>query len=426
MKARMTERIRTMRQKGARDRGVIMMSTLILLVLISGTIYAMVSTTGRTINSATLNKDFGQAGLLADHAVQEAIFQLNEKPNAAKPTAGDRAYSTKDEDGDGKKDWNWYLEPMTVTGTKSTIIKAEGTYRGTTRKVEVKAGALLVGGFTSSASDQLTYELSPETAFHHAALGRSITLQNGLGVSGTTKFIDGRVGVLKDKPVMDLAPGTAAVNAANYLLYGTDASKAVISPSSRIPAGLKLDSKFIDENIIRCGGMPLDPWRASENGGVLVANGNTGCYSLMDFDVPTAIIGSGAFNAFVSGNITVKANITGAASAGLNIYTKGGVDFSTEDASGASMTVNNTFVYAPNGTCRTVVKSDPSKFRSTSKGLTFTGSLACDTVKAAGKFTAREPIGPLGGRSANIRPGDTYNSEVWYLVDYKQPSGVRS
>ncbi|MCC3299262.1 hypothetical protein [Arthrobacter caoxuetaonis] len=421
----MIERLRTMRQKGAKDRGVIMMSTLILLVLISGTTYAMVSTTGRSIMSSTLNKDFGQAGQLADRAVQEAIYQLNEKPTATKPTASSRAYSTKDEDGDGVKDWNWYLEPIAATGPRSTVIHAEGTYRGTTRKVEVKAGALLVGGFTSRAADQLTYEVSPETAFRHVALGRFITMQNGIGISADTKFVDGRVGVLKDKPVMTLASGTSAKNGATYLLYGTEASRSVLSPSSRIPAGLKLDSKFIDDNINRCGGATLVPWIASEHGGVLVANGNTGCYSTMTFDVPTTILGSGAFNAFVNGATTIKANITGAATAGLNIYTKGGVDFRTEDSAGTSLTVSNTFIYAPNGTCRTVVNSDAAQFRSTSKSLTFTGSLACDTVKAAGRFTAREPISPLGGRSAAIKPGDTYNSEVWYLIDYKQPSGAR-
>lgn len=425
MKARMIERLRTMRQKGARDRGVIMISTLVLLVLVSGTIYAMVSTTGRSIMSSTLNRDFGQAGQLADRAVQEAIFQLNEKPGATKPTASSRAYSTKDADGDGIKDWNWYLEPMTTAGPKSTVIHAEGTYRGTTRKVEVKAGSLLVGGFTSQASDQLTYEVSPEAAFRHVALGRFITMQNGIGISAGTKFVDGRVGVLKNAPVMALAPGTTAQNGATYLLYGTEASRAVISPSSRIPAGLKLDSKFIDDNINRCGGATLDPWIASEHGGVLVANGNTGCYSTMTFDVPTTILGSGAFNAFVNGATTIKANITGASTAGLNLYTKGGVDFRTEDATGTSLTVNNTFIYAPNGTCRTVVNGDAGKFRSGSKSLTFTGSMACDTVKTAGRFTAREPIGPLGGTSAAIKPGDTYNSEVWYLIDYKQPSGRR-
>lgn len=421
----MLERLETMRRKGAKDRGVIMMSTLILLVLISGTIYAMVSTTGRSIMSATLNKDFGQAGQLADHAVQEAIFQLNEEPTATKPTAAHRAYSTKDEDGDGIRDWNWYLEPMTTAGAKSTVIHAEGTYRGTTRKVEVNAGALLVGGFTSKAADQLTYEVSPETAFNHVALGRSITMQNGIGVGADTNFVDGRVGALKDKPVMTLASGTSAKNAATYLLYGTEASKSVLAASSRIPAGLKMDSKFIDENIGRCGGATVDPWVASEHGGILVANGNTGCYSAMEFDVPTTILGSGAFNAFVNGKVTISANINGAATAGLNIYTKGGVDFRTEDAAGTSLTVNNTFIYAPNGTCRTVVNSDAAKFRSTSKGLTFTGSLACDTVKVAGRFTGHVPIGPLGGTSAGIKPGDTYNSEIWYLVDYKQPSGAR-
>lgn len=422
----MRERLHLMRQKGTKDRGVIMMSTLILLVLVSGTIYAMVSTTGRSIKSAGLAKDFSQAGQLADQAVQEAIFQLNEKPNATKPKAASRAYSTKDNDGDGKKDWNWYLEPMTATGLKSTVIHAEGTYRGTTRKVQVNAGALLVGGFTATADDQLTYEVSPETAFNHVALGRFVTMQNGIGVAASTPFVTGNIGVLKNKPVMTPAPATTAKENARYLLYGSEAAKHVLSSSSKIPAGLKMDSKFIDENLKRCGGATLNPWVASENGGVLVANGNTGCYSLMDFDVPTSIVGSGAFHAFVNGNVIISANITGAATAGLNLYTKGGVDIRTEDVSGSSMTLKNTFIYAPGGTCKTVVNADPSKFRSATKGLVFTGSLACDTVKVAGQFTGSLPINPLGGNSRNIKAGDTYNSEVWYLVDYQQPSGSRS
>lgn len=402
-----------LRRKGRRDRGFILVSTIMLFVLVSGTVYWMISTAHRTTQSAINTSDFVESGQLADFAVQNALYTLNSSGSAALPTAAAPATVTTT-----SGTYTWYADPVTLgEGGKTAVIHAAGTFRKTTRLVQATAIGPRVGGFKTEADKSITYQLAPSTAFSHTVTGKSVTLQNGISIPASGSFATGSIGLLGSSVATDPATGTSAKAAVDYFQYGPAAASVSLPNAVRAPAGMSLDSGFIDDYLARCGGAAPAAWVASQHGGVLVANGNLGCYSSMTFDVPTAIEGSGAFNAFVAGGVTFSDNVTAPTGTGLNIYTKGNVDIRTEDASGTSLTMKNTFLYAPGGLCQTVT-SDPSVFRSTSKPLDFTGSLSCATVKAAGQFAPAAPIGAMGD--------DIFNNDVWYLANYQQPSGSRA
>jgi hypothetical protein len=416
-------RFEDIRRQGVRDKGFVLVSTIMLFVLVAGTVYWLISATDRTIKSSVQTADFVQSGQLADLAIQDAMYQLNEVQPATLPAeASPRTGGTAN---DGS--WKWYAESATLgDGGKSTVLHASGTFRGATRKVQATAKAVRVGGFKVEADKSITYQVSPSTAFTHTVMGKSVTVQNGIG--GSSTFINGSIGLLGSTLDVKAAPGTTATADVDYYQYGPAATSLSVAGAVRAPAGLSLDPQFIKDNMASCGGADPEDWKASRNGGVLTANGNVGCYASMDFDVPTVIQGDGSFNAYVAGGVTVRENISAASGTGLNIYTNGNVAFPTEEADGSSLTVRNLYVYAPQGLCSTPTAA-AGGFRSLTKSLNFTGSLACKTVRVAGQFRQGDnkdskypgmkgPIDPTGD--------DIFDNTVWYLADYQQPSGTRT
>lgn len=414
--ARLSRPSRLLRTR--KQKGFAMAFVLIMLILLSGLTYMSAATTGRTIKTAVFSRDFVESGQLADAAVQDAVYQLNEGnpsslPTSASPKTGSNSTGT----------WSWYADPITagLGGGRATTIHATGTFRNVTRSVTAGANSLNVGGFKVMADKQIQYEAGPAGAFSHTLLGRSIKAQNGAGVGSATPFLTGVVGVNGPGP-LDLSTYSglsSPLNVSAYLLYGGQAANLNVPSAIKIPAGIGLDSAFINDNLSRCGGAAPADWVSSRSGGILVANDNVACYASMLFDVPTTIVGTGAFNAFVTGAVTfnesAKASTTGTA---LNIYTNGNVTFNTTQPTGAPMEVRNTFVFAPKGACTT------NPFRDSTKSLTFSGSLACDSINASGQFTGTPAVNPLG--NDKTKDGSLYSREIWTLVDYKQPAGSRS
>lgn len=399
-----------------REQGFALAFVMVLFILLSGLTYMSTQTTGRTIQTAFMSRDFIEAGQLADIAVQDAVYQLNEKAALPLPLVGAPKPGTST-----NGTWEWYADPITAgaSGGRKTTIHATGYFRDVTRKVTASASSLKVGGFKVMPDKQILYEEGPAAAFTHAIMGRNVKVQNGAGVGVGTPFITGPIGVNGPGP-LDLAtyPGLTSPLVASYLLYGGQAANLNIPTATKVPIGLKLDAEFVTSNLTRCGGVAPAAWLASRSGGILTADNNVACYSSMTFDVPTTILGGGAFNAFVSGpvifNESAKAASVGTA---LNIYTNGAVTFNTTAVTGLPMELRNTFIFAPQGACTTV------PFRDITKGLTFTGSLACDTVKVAGIFTAAPAVNPLGNDAAKDLM--LYNREIWALTEYKQPAGSR-
>lgn len=406
-------RFEDIRRKGVRDRGFVLVSTIMLFVLVSGTVYAMISTANRTVTSAVQSSDFVQSGQLADLAVQDAMYQLNEIRPAALPGADTPRKGGHPDTGT----WQWYAEPIVAgAGGPSALIHATGNFRAAQREVQATVKAPRVGGFTVNADKSITYQVAPSTAFTHTVTGDSVTVRNGIG--GGDPFITGSIGLTGGTLDVNAAAGTSSKADAAYFQYGPAATTQSVTGAVRAPAGLSLDSGFITDNMASCGGAVPQAWKASHHGGVLTANGNSGCFSSMDFDVPTIIQGDGSFNAYVSGGVSIRENISAASGTGLNLYTNGNVAFPTEEAGGTSLTVKNVFVYAPKGVCSTVAPAAGDGFRSTMKSLDFTGSLACKTVRVAGQFTHTEPIDPDGD--------EIFDNSVWYLADYQQASGKRT
>lgn len=404
------ERFAGIFRKGRKDKGSILVSALLLIVMLSGVAYAMTASTSRTIKNADSSRQFTESGQLADKALQDAAFILNSTPAGPFPTAASPKNGTTE-----RGTWSWYADPVSDLPTgKSTTVYASGAHQGVSKTFTVKAGAPRVGGFKKDTSGHLSYELSPATAFGHVLLGPSVTVQNGIGSGAATTFLKGTLGLIGTAATVntDTFPGLTSVKDVDYLLYGSGTNALNLPDAVRVPAGMFLDQKFIADNMSRCG-TAVNDWKSSVNGGVLVANNNTACYSSMTFDIPTVIVGAGAFNAFVSGNVSFDADVNVPAGAALNIYTNGAtVDFWTERSKDTSLDVTNTFIYAPLADCRT------QPFRSTLKALEFSGSIACGkSVAVAGKFTGAAPVKPLGA--------EIYENNIWYLTDYQQESGTR-
>ena len=394
-------------RKGKKDEGYALLATIILMSLLVGAAYMALGATTATIKNAGLSRSHIDSGQLADLAVQDALYRLNEGSNSGLPTT--LATAVKGTANGGT--WRWYVAPITnANAGKATTIYAEGTHGTSTRRVEIKAGAPRVGGFTAVNGMDVQYELSPTTAWAHLAVGRDITIQNGAGVGAADTFAKGIIGVLADKADVSAKSGEPSKTAVTYNLYGRDAAKLNVPNPVKAPLGLTLDQKFVTENMSRCGTGGED-WLASRNGGILVADNNVGCYASMTFDVPTTIRGTGSYSAFVKGNVAFAEGLTVANTGALNIYTNGDVAFNTQATATTVMDLKNTYIYAPAGTCET------KPFRSTTKTLTLTGALACNKISVAGTFTHKAPIGVLGA--------ETYMNDVWYLTDYQQPSGSR-
>lgn len=410
------------RRKGVRDKGFVLVSTIMLFVMVAGTVYWLISTTDRTIKSAVQTSDFVQSGQLADLAIQDAMYQLNEVQPAILPSKTSTKKGGTDNDGS----WEWYADAATMRdGGKATVLHATGTFRGATRKVQATAQGPRVGGFKVEADKSITYQVAPSTAFSHTVTGKSVTVQNGIG--GASPFITGSIGLLGSTLDVKAAAGTTSKVAVDYFQYGPAATSLTVADAVRAPAGLSLDPQFINDAMASCGGAAPENWKASQNGGVLTAGGNIGCYASMDFDVPTVIQGSGSFNAYVSGGVTVRKNISAATGTGLNIYTNGNVVFPTEESDSSSLTVKNLYIYAPQGICSTTTAA-AGGFRSLTKSLNFSGSLACKTVRVAGQFSpgdTSDPRYPDGDGPIDPVGENVFDNTVWYLADYQQPSGAK-
>lgn len=400
---------RELRFRSKSQRGFILMGTILMIGLLSGVVFMSMDSTAMTVKNSALSDSHITATQLADMAVQDAAYQLNEKPLTGLPKTPGAARSGAANGGT----WKWYMEPV-VNGPEgsTTTIHASGTGRDGSRFIDVTAKSVQVGGFIAEDGKDLAYELSPRAAFAHVALGNEVVIQNGSGVGTNEKFVSGLIGVTGGK--LDLSPyvGTAPKLDVQYGLYGGPASalNTTKTLTTKAPIGLALDANIIPENLSLCGDSG-DNWVASRNGGILVANGNVGCYESMTFDVPTSIKGSGAYTAFVRGNVTFTNGVTAAATTGLNIYAGGNVTFNTEAGATLGIDLPNVFIYAPSGTCQT------QPFRSVTKKFELSGSLACKSVRVAGQLTHAAPIAPWGN--------DTYTNNVWFMSDYRQPSGSR-
>jgi type II secretory pathway pseudopilin PulG len=431
--ARLSRPVSAYRALPKKQKGFALSAVMVLFIMLGGITYMGAATAGRTIQTAVSARDFTESGLLADFAVQDAVYLLNEKaavnpgyvlPTKASPRTGTSTTGS----------WQWYVErpadaiaapgdPLSDVvaddapgGGRRTVIRASGTFRGDTRNVTAAAGSTDVGGFKVLADKTISYEQGPAAAWSNAVQGRSVKVQNGAGLGAGTTFITGNVALTGAGP-LDLTtyPGmNSKVSPATKLaLYGAQAAKLTTPGAMKIPAGILPDSRFVTDNIARCGGGAPEDWVASRVGGILVANNNTACYNSMTFDVPVTVTGTGAFNAFVKNAVNFEDTVTPSSSTtALNIYTNGAVNFKTTLVGGTSMTLGNTFIFAPQGACTTV------PFRDVTKGLTLTGSLACDTVSVAGKFDWKAPVNPLGS--------ELYDREIWFLTDYHQPAGRRN
>lgn len=397
-----------LRRRSAQQNGFALVSVILLMIIMMGISYAMVSTSGRHTKSASLSRDFVLAGQMADYAVQDALAGINaataSKNVTAPPSSGAMA---EDPSGESNGSWKWKRTGNTVVAT--------GTFHGTTRAVEAKVGPVDVTGY-SAKDGAVTYVLAMDSVFANTITGSDVTVRTGYGV-GSGKLISGDISVLSGTAVIERDKLSSATFDGTANLYGSGSSlESMDGTPRRRNVAVSLDQGFATKNLNTCG--PTQAWKASDHGGRLnagsLAGGNNmGCYTSMDFDVPTNIIGNGAFQAFVKGDVKIRANISGAA---LNIFTDGSVSMAAESASGSTLSVKNTFLYAPRGECTAP--------RHTTKSLEFTGSIACTKVDVAGRF-GTPAAGPFLPDASDAAPGTSPERTIWALDEYQQPTGFR-
>lgn len=387
-----------------RDRGSAIAGALAILLMLSMLSYAMISTTSRNVQASALSDDFIHAGQMADYAVQDALGALNAatagRTVSAAPTTGSRTMP------DGGK-WSWKR-------TGETLV-AKGTFRATTRAVEAKVGTINARGYKVK-DRKVSYIMTMADALGHTVIGNNITVKAGQGATGN--IVTGDIGVLSGTAKVLKADNTAASHSGTAMLYGAGTGiQSVSSTTRKMNAGVLLDEGFAGRNLALC--TPNQHWKASDHGGRLNAGSlgsgnNSGCFASMDFDVPTTISGSGAYHAFVRGAVTIRANINGAS---LNLFTDGSVTFDVAGAPGSQLSVAKTFIHAPKGNCTAA--------RHTTKTLVFTGSLACNKVDAAGKFSPSSEGPYLPRPDAALPASANQERTVWTLDEYQQPSGYR-
>lgn len=394
-----------LRLRSRRDNGFALVSVILLMFIMMGISYAMISTSSRHTKAASISRDFVLAGQMADYAVQDAMAGINAATASKTVTSAPSSGAMAADPAGGAGTWKWKRNGETVVAT--------GSYNGTTRAVEAKVGQVDVSGYSAKGGD-VTYVLSMESVFANTIAGSDVTVRSGYGV-GSGKLISGDIAVLSGSAVIERDKLSSATFDGTANLYGTDSTlESKDGRSLRRNVTVALDKSFATKNLNTCG--PSQAWKASDhagrlNAGSLAGGNNMGCYTSMDFDVPTNIIGNGAFQAFVKGNVKISANISGAA---LNIFTDGNVSMKPELASGSKLSVKNTFLYAPRGEC--------TAERHSTKSLEFTGSIACSKVNVAGRF-GTPSAGPFLPDA--LDPGSVPERTIWSLDEYQQPTGFR-
>ena len=397
--------------RGRSDRGYIIISALGMLILLTATSLVFFQSASTSLNQTREGRSFVESGQFADEAIQKVLYELNEGGRTLSPTHPTQALpETITANGRG---FSWWVQSPATGAAAAAGYVTKLTAKGTAGKAARGSSANLyraeVGSVERTKPGEVTYNLSPKSAWSNAAIASKVRVRSGAGVLPAAT-ITGSVGVLESG--LDLGSGAALVTpTGGTYLYG-EANAITVDSALRakhIMPSFGLDSKLASRQLDSCGAR--EAWVASVHAGRIYANGDTGCYSSMDFDVPTTLIGTGSFTAFVSGGITFRANVT-APTSQLNIITTGGNAISFNG--GATRDIS-AFIYAPGSDCISTNISAGTVLR-------FKGSLACGTIDVAGELKWSAPIAESAD---SLIGGSIYNRSVWYMDAYTQPTKGR-
>ncbi|MDN5727202.1 MAG: hypothetical protein L0G99_14910 [Propionibacteriales bacterium] len=349
------------------ERGNFLMGAIAAMMIIMLFVGLALGAAGKHLKASAVTTKIANSGNLVTDAKANALYTFN--------TGG--AGTLASHTGTGKTDhgsWTWKATRQAADRYKVKVTtKAGGQALGTTE--------FILGGIDASSAKAtdtgLSYLLGPGTAFGNVITGRDITVQTG--TRGAARLLTGNVAVLSGdgaKLSTTNSTGGPAASTGKATLFAQPQLEPTMT-HTKLPIGMNMSDEVVKENLAKC--QRTGTWKSSENGNILNANGNTYCYDAFDFDKPTTIMGTGAATLFTK-KVDIRANVSSPSGAALNIYTAGDTNFHTDSDGKTALTVKNTFVYAPTGVCRT------QPFRSTTASFSFTGSLSCDTVNAAGTF----------------------------------------
>jgi len=400
---------RRFRRLSRRDRGFVLITFIGLLVLITATSSITFATAHRANSQSQQSRGFMQSGQALDEAVQGALFDLNERQNtfgSGYPTeARPRAIP-------GTSARWWMNAPSTGASMRASQLHVSGDFIDAKREVVIDLYRANVGSVSQAAANgAISYSLAPTSAWSHALVAEGMQLYGPAGASAGG-VVSGSIATLGSS-IQTAASRTTATPIAptgGYVRYGKAGASWDASSYARsvdIPAAFTLDTDYATQALDQCASN-LGAWKASENGGMLYADGNLGCYSSMNFDVNTTIRGAGVATALVSGPVTFGANVATAATAQFNVIATGASGAVTFPGTANRLVAAH--VYAPQRTCATT---------DAAAKLAFTGSMVCKQANITGTLTWKAPLANSG-----VFAGDgSYDRTVWYLGPYAQTSG---
>lgn len=432
-----------MRLRRDSDRGYALIAFIGLMVLLTAASTIFFANAQRANLSSKQSRGFVESGQALDAAVQQAIFRLNtdtglsntpETTLASYPGSKATARTEQIDTFDArvkKSSFSWWIDTRgTQSGAGAATLHVSGAAITANRDVAIKLYAARVGSAAQAADNgAISYSVAPQTVWTNVVTGSRVSLTAPSGVTDANAIV-GSVGIVANGATTP-AYSTISANATNtnptegVYRFGAKAQTAAMTAWNRpidVATAFSMDTDFADQQLSQCGSS-TNAWVSSEHSGRLYAGGDLGCYTSMNFDVPTTVVGTGVFSALVSGAVTINASVSVPTNAQLDIVATGSTGAVSIDAS--TNREVDAYIYAPQRSCTTTAVNS-------SAVLTYKGAIACSTVTMTGQFVG---VAKTNGRNLIEDPRlqndvglnevgeNAYNTTIWYLGDYSQTSG---
>ncbi|BDZ52484.1 hypothetical protein GCM10025867_47250 (plasmid) [Frondihabitans sucicola] len=433
------------RRRGANDRGYALIAFIGLMVLLAAASTVFFSNAQRANVASKQSRGFVESGQALDAAVQQAIFRLNTdtalsaSPGTTFATYPASSATAKTETIDSfdsrskQSSFTWWIDNRGIqSGAGAATLHVSGAAITANRDVAIKLYAARVGSVAQAAgSGAISYSAAPQTLWTNAVTGKQVTITKPSSVTDATAIV-GSVGILGGSTGTSsfsaLTPTSSKVNPTEGVYrFGAKAQSdtGTLAGYNRpidINTAFTMDTDFADQQLAQCGASS-NAWVASEHSGRLYAGGDLGCYTSMNFDVPTTVVGTGVFSALVNGAITVNATVSVPTNAQLDIVATGTAGNVSIDAS--TNREVDAYIYAPQRNCVTTAVNSTAV-------LIYKGAIACSTVNMTAQFIG---VAKTGGRipledprlqndiGLNEVGENAYNTTIWYLGDYSQTTG---
>lgn len=394
-----------------REDGYIAITAMGIMLLLLGTSLLVVGAARVNIITAREGRAFTESRQAMEDAFAAATTGFNYTHKAALTSATEYPPAVTTPFGgshnevgsmgrDGRGVWNWQYVPTTRQ------VRAWGEVGGTVEEATRAVRGKVVGSKRATPDGTVVYGV--------AANG---SRKNGLGAWGAvlSSAVDSTVGGTFYKREGTITPDVALYGAstldltgsageANAIYYSNDAEvDGTAKNKTRSAFTASFDFNRLNERVAEvtptyCGTRPVT--------GLAMSTSIYACSS-GSLSLPGALTAStgGVKTLVVKGNLNIPYDLNFTGSAQVHIYVSGNVRFSRGGAASATRTLNNVFIYAPNGTC----KND------TGVSVALEGAMACNALNLSGNSNRFTHVIPGGDSHPTGRASD--------LVYFTEPAG---